>query len=460
MPRSPPLASSDKLNANAQPFVPPEASESEKTPWQRQADMLGSRKSVTITDAKGNPVDLTPPSNAATPSSCTLTPLQHPQTRTPVMPPAMTPPSSYSRSPPTIYNRSPTLSGMSPYQSSKPKCPSGHPLQPTLGSQMVCRQSGLVMCGSVFCRRCDTEELDVNPQGYYTCPLCNWDCCLACSTLPYTPVTGSQNVPPGVPPMPPLPASLKAPPPYSSEVLQSIHGLLTVLKEEAPCGLATMPTNRLVEYETYLRSKLPTLEETYAMPAPVPNKKVSVMKTDDMPVRPQTSERRREKPPPPLAYAVKDRVMFVGGGRFPGNKTWKDGAKLKKGEVGIVKEIDFNEKFPFKCQFENVYVMLTEDDLQEPPPEPVKASLKKEKQKEKKPKEKPSKKEVKEKPKQVVKQTEPCQTPEPAPKPTQFPAPQEEVEYPVSPQASLVLPLTMAAGAICLGLIFFLRRKH
>ena len=42
---------------------------------------------------------------------------------------------------------------------------------------------------------------------------------------------------------------------------------------------------------------------------------------------------------------------------------WNDGAKLTVGDYGVVKEIDTKENFLYKCQFDYVYVKLSEKDI-------------------------------------------------------------------------------------------------
>ena len=61
----------------------------------------------------------------------------------------------------------------------------------------------------------------------------------------------------------------------------------------------------------------------------------------------------------------------------PLTQKWKDGATLTLNEVGSIMEIDIKEKWPYKVQFDHVYVMLMEADIAaapEPPKQAAKAS--------------------------------------------------------------------------------------
>eukprot|EP01063_Lacrimia_lanifica_P010484 TRINITY_DN17205_c0_g1_i1.p1 TRINITY_DN17205_c0_g1~~TRINITY_DN17205_c0_g1_i1.p1 ORF type:complete len:509 (+),score=132.97 TRINITY_DN17205_c0_g1_i1:102-1628(+) len=385
------------LNANAQPFVPggggggggfAPAPDSAVGAWQAQANYLGGgappgtgvRKVVPITNKNGAVVNRQAVQSATPP---TTPPMQHQPYLNgygaAAAAPYYTAPPDARVSPnvgprpngtPGSHPRSPMTQGTPPGMGRTVgwKCPSGHDLTKTTGSQLVSTDSGkLVVCGGVFCRRCDKENLDEDvAKGYFTCPLCNWDCCNLCVTdLPWNMV--------GRPaPMEPLPGSVQPPPHLKDELLASIQHLLQVVGDDEPFGLAGMPADKLSHYEIHLRRKADALNP----PPPSGPPKVAVMKdAEDKAAAKAAADASSKRP-----YAVGDRVMFVGGGRFPGNKRWKDGATLTMGEVGEVMEIDAREKWPLKCQFERVYVMLTETDI-DLLPDPKKAKKEAEKEK-------------------------------------------------------------------------------
>eukprot|EP01060_Flectonema_neradi_P027077 TRINITY_DN3670_c0_g1_i3.p1 TRINITY_DN3670_c0_g1~~TRINITY_DN3670_c0_g1_i3.p1 ORF type:complete len:464 (+),score=78.12 TRINITY_DN3670_c0_g1_i3:76-1392(+) len=274
-----------------------------------------------------------------------------------------TPPLRYVTPPTSAGSRTPIagpmVQGGTP--SSAPKstvtCPTGHTMRHCQGNQVISHDGRLVSVGGVFCRLCDSESLESHTQGYYSCQECHWDCCILCAA--------SQQA--YVPPMSlGLHAQHKKITPTAAdyidkeknltqEVIESIRYHLKLLSDEEPCGLSSMPLEKLKIYDDYLKDKIAKKKSTV--------QKVSVTKAEEPPPAATTSRKKKPAEPKKLKFSVNDKIQFVGGGRFSGNKRWKDGAKLTIGDYGLVKEIDVNENFLYKCQFDNVYVKLSEADI-------------------------------------------------------------------------------------------------
>ena len=275
------------LNVNAMPFVPGGGGggsapiQEEENVWKAQAERLSN---------------VTPPVTYVTPpvSAGIPTPTIGPMT------PQMVPKQQATGTP--LASSKSTVN-----------CPTGHTMRHCQGNQVVNQDGRLVSVGGVFCRLCDSESLETHTQGYYSCQECHWDCCILCAA-------GQQAF---VPPM-----SLGHHPQTvesnnnnnnnnnnndgSHDVIGSIRHNLQLLSDEEPCGLSSMPLDKLKIYEEYLKDKL-------AKKKPIVQK-VSVTKADDEPV----SKKKKPTGPKKLKFAVNDRIQFVGGGRFSGNKVCYD----------------------------------------------------------------------------------------------------------------------------------------
>ena len=362
------------LNINAAPFVPcsppvapamPDKGNGTHSAWQAQADTLGSHGKQAQAQQSAAAAPSTYEHNPYIGYASASEQMQASSAgrRTPATPPSAAPKAAYQApranggavpphpgqkpaaprsngSTPNLHPRTPGSGALHPHSGKgggSSRCPAGHVLARTAGSQMVNRDQGLVFCGGVFCRRCDQESLE-KKGPYFTCTICNWDCCLDCEAAPYA--GGAAGG--GIPAMPPLPHAMSGEAPiYPDELLSVIRSQLAVLGDEEPFGLVSMPFDKLVIYEQHLREKLqagglsvgggggaggqagPGHQQqhaqqhhghghgqgSYGMVVDVAPK-VNVTKSRTL--------KKREKPM--LSYKVGDMVQFKAGGRFTGNK--------------------------------------------------------------------------------------------------------------------------------------------